>query len=211
MIDSILFDLDGTLWNSIRSILPCWQRTAWEKAGVKLTYEDLASIMGKRHQEIGDQFFPHLPPEQRLALTLECCREECVGLDQVGGELYDGVDATLRLLAKSYPMAIVSNCTEGYIEAFLKAHHFENCFVDFEHPGRTGLSKGENIRLVMQRQGMQHGIYVGDTQGDCQAARQAGIPFIHAQYGFGRVDPQLCDGLLPVFSDLPRVLEKWSR
>lgn len=207
-LDAVLFDLDGTLWNSIRSILPCWQRLGRERAGVEITAEMLASIMGKQHQEIGDLFFPNLKdPQERLALTLECCREECVGLDVTGGDLYPGVEETLRNLAQRYPMAIVSNCGPGYIEAFLKAHHFSDCFVDFEHSGNTGLSKGENIRLVMERNGWKQAVYVGDTLGDAMAARAAGIPFVFASYGFGVVSPEDYAVKMEDFSRLPEILD----
>ena len=75
----------------------------------------------------------------------------------------------------------------GYIEAFLEAHGLASYFADYEHPGRTGLSKGENIRLVMERNGVRHGVYVGDAQVDLEGARFARIPFLWARYGFGSV------------------------
>ena len=51
--------------------------------------------------------------------------------------------------------------------------------------GRTGLDKGSNIRLVMERNNITQAVYVGDTQKDAAAAEKAGIPFIFAEYGFG--------------------------
>ena len=60
-------------------------------------------------------------------------------------------------------------------------------FKDWECIGRTGRPKGENIQLVVQRNGLKSPVYVGDTILDCQAAQQAGVPFIHASYGFGEV------------------------
>ncbi|MEW8993698.1 HAD family hydrolase [Clostridium sp.] len=61
-------------------------------------------------------------------------------------------------------------------------------FIDFEHPGRTGLTKGENIKLIINRNNLKNPMYVGDTQGDRNAARTAGIPFVYAAYGFGKVE-----------------------
>ena len=55
-------------------------------------------------------------------------------------------------------------------------------------PGRTGLTKGENIKLVIKRNNLKNPIYVGDTQGDANAAKFAGVPFIFAEYGFGEVE-----------------------
>ena len=60
-------------------------------------------------------------------------------------------------------------------------------FLDTENAERTGLSKGENIRLVLDRNSIDAAIYVGDTQKDLDAALFAGIPFVHAAYGFGTV------------------------
>ncbi len=65
--------------------------------------------------------------------------------------------------------------------------------------GRTGMVKGPNIRLLMERHGIQTAIYVGDTTGDEQASRLAGIPFVWASYGFGRADaPDAVIDSLPV-------------
>ncbi len=50
--------------------------------------------------------------------------------------------------------------------------------------------KGTNIRLCMERNGLTRAVYVGDTKGDLDSARKAGIDFIYAAYGFGDVDVQ---------------------
>ena len=48
--------------------------------------------------------------------------------------------------------------------------------------------KGENIRLIMERNQIKDAVYVGDTAGDAQACRLAGVPMIYAAYGFGNVE-----------------------
>lgn len=39
----------------------------------------------------------------------------------------------------------------------------------------------------MERNGLRDVVYVGDTQGDADACRDAGVPFVFAEYGFGDV------------------------
>ena len=39
----------------------------------------------------------------------------------------------------------------------------------------------------MERNQIQSPVYVGDTQGDADACRDAGVPFVFAAYGFGQV------------------------
>ena len=69
-----------------------------------------------------------------------------------------------------------------------QAHGLGKYFADFENPGRTGLPKADNIALVVERNGLRRPLYIGDTQGDFDAAAKAGVPFLHAAYGFGQID-----------------------
>ena len=79
-------------------------------------------------------------------------------------------------------------------------------FDDIEMSGRTGKGKGENIRLLMERNHISKAVYVGDTVGDEKAARQAGIPFIYAAYGFGRAIRPDC--IIQEIRDLPEALDQ---
>ena len=54
--------------------------------------------------------------------------------------------------------------------------------------GDNDLLKADNIKLIVERHGLKTPVYVGDIQGDADSSAQAGVEFIHAAYGFGRVD-----------------------
>lgn len=71
---------------------------------------------------------------------------------------------------------------------FFKAHKLDKYFDDFECSGVTGLSKGENNKIIMERNKLKSPIYVGDTAGDAESAKAAEIPFVYARYGFGNVE-----------------------
>ncbi|MGY3714420.1 HAD family hydrolase [Sutcliffiella cohnii] len=188
-MDSIIFDLDGTLWDSSKTVLTAWNEILRKKDGInELTVEDLQGTMGLQMHEIGKKLFPSLDDQAREQLLQECGDLENVYLENSGGILYDSVEETLEALSEKYKLYIVSNCQEGYIETFYKYHQLEKYFLDFENPGRTGLSKGENIKLIMERNSLSNPVYVGDTEGDLKAARYAGIPFVYATYGFGKVE-----------------------
>ncbi|AST91900.1 HAD family hydrolase [Sutcliffiella cohnii] len=188
-MDSIIFDLDGTLWDSSKTVLTAWNEILRKKDGInELTVEDLQGTMGLQMHEIGKKLFPSLDDQAREQLLQECGDLENVYLENSGGILYDSVEETLEALSEKYKLYIVSNCQEGYIETFYKYHQLEKYFLDFENPGRTGLSKGENIKLVIERNSLSNPVYVGDTEGDLKAARYAGIPFVYATYGFGKVE-----------------------
>jgi phosphoglycolate phosphatase len=78
-------------------------------------------------------------------------------------------------------------------------------FSDYEEWGRTGLLKADNIRLVMERNGDDSAVYVGDIQKDADAAAEAGIPCIWAAYGFGHIKEPA--GVLNSFTELPAVID----
>jgi len=184
----VIFDLDGTLWDSIPGVIATWNAVFQEHEATRhvvLDRERMAGLMGKTMPQIGALLFPELSVAERRAITDSCAERENDYLRVHGGTLYPGLEELLTELKKSYRLSIVSNCQNGYIDAFLDAHGLWQYFDDFEMSGRTGQPKGENIRLVLQRGEIARAIYVGDTDGDEAAARIAGIPFVWASYGFG--------------------------
>ena len=189
-IDSIIFDLDGTLWDSTEGVSKTWSLVLnkYDYERKEVTVEDLHSCMGKQLDEIGKILFPKLSSEVRKNLMNECCTLENEYLVEHGGVLYAKVEETLKELSKKYKLFVVSNCQDGYIECFFKAHKLDKYFTDYECPGRTGLSKGENNKLVIERNNLKKPVYVGDTEGDAESAKVAGIPFVFAKYGFGSVE-----------------------
>lgn len=184
------FDLDGTLWNSLEAVSYSWKEAVKNIPDVPRppSDEEIAGVMGLPPKGIAAKLFPYLSPERAMEVFDICTELEIKHVRQVGGRLFDGLISTLDYLSAKYPLYIVSNCQLGYIEAFLEFHGLTKYFVDHENAENTGLSKGENIKLVMARNGFADTIYIGDTAGDERAAREAGVPFIFATYGFGQAE-----------------------
>ncbi|MGI2326845.1 HAD family hydrolase [Planococcus sp. YIM B11945] len=201
-MDSIIFDLDGTLWDSREAIAISWNQVfeKLEEGNFSVTKDDLTAMMGLQIEEIGEKLLPNLSASKRKELLDRCSMVENDYLIEHGGILYPDVKEVLERLAQKYKLFIVSNCQEGYIEAFLEYYGLGNLIQDFENPGRTGLLKGENIKLVMDRNQLASSVYVGDTKKDYEAAQLAGIPFVYAAYGFGDVHDS--DYTIQQFRDL---------
>ncbi len=200
----LMFDLDGTLWDSAQGVAESWNEV-FLKADPSLpplTAEDVHGVMGMTMKEISQVLQPGIDPEIRDRVFEECCRHEVDYLYDHPGQLYPRLRETLEVLrGMGYELAIVSNCQLGYVAAFLHSSGVGDLFLDYEEWERTGLVKGENIRLVMERNGYTKAVYIGDTRKDQEAAQLAGIPFIHAAYGFGEtVRP---DGVINALADLP--------
>jgi len=189
-IDSIIFDLDGTLWNAIEGVCGAWKSILSKYPNIKrvVTPKDMEGCMGLQISEIGKKLFPDLDEDFQMKLMKECCETEQVYLGEHGGKLYPKLEETLKRLSEKHKLFIVSNCQNGYIQCFFKAHKLDKYFIDFECSGVTGLSKGENNKILMGRNNLKSSIYVGDTMGDAESAKVAEIPFIYARYGFGNVE-----------------------
>lgn len=202
MIDSIIFDLDGTLWDGTDGAAVIWREEASKYPEVtdSITADKLKALYGRPLEEIALLLLPSASREVALSIMEESVVKQCPYLEKHGGILYPNLEATLKELKKKYKLYIVSNCEEGYIQCFLKAHKLEEYFLDYEYPGRTRLSKAENIKLIIERNHLSNPIYVGDTLGDEKASRLANIPFVYAKYGFGKAESY--DYVLETFEDL---------
>ena len=147
-MDSIIFDVDGTLWDSTEVVAKAWNN--------------------------------YLQKEEHMNITFTA--------DQLkAAPLYEDLEKALQILSAKYPLYIVSNSQCGYIELFLEKNGFGKYFRGHLCNGDTGLDKGSNIRQIADQNGLKSPVYIGDTMGDFEACRKAGVPFILAEYGFGKV------------------------
>lgn len=198
----IIFDMDGTLWDSAEGVAKAWSSVVARQytKGRVITTEEIQSVMGKTMDVIAAELFPELPTDEREDLLQLCCENENEYLRIHGGILYPDLENTLKELQEKYPLYIVSNCQSGYIEAFLEYYGFSSYFEDIECYGNNGLEKSDNIKDVVERNGLDDAVYVGDIQGDYDASQTAGVRFIHAAYGFGTINEYV-----PAIESLPEL------
>ncbi|MCD7833352.1 MAG: HAD family hydrolase [Lachnospiraceae bacterium] len=190
-IDGIILDVDGTLWNSTGIVAKAWTRAVRENGCPErtVTPQMLQALFGRTMDVIAAHLLPDLTVEHRSRIMDFCCVYEQQELAADECRIcYPGVEETIRELSGVLPLFIVSNCQKGYIELFLEKTGLAPFVKDIECYGNTGKGKSDNIRLLMERNGLKSPVYVGDTQGDADAAKEAGIPMIFAKYGFGTVD-----------------------
>ena len=189
--ESLIFDIDGTLWDS-RALVAEGYNIQLRKEGLDhlcTDAESLRPLFGMVMEDLADRLFPSIPVPQRYELTLRCMETENKYLFENECRIgYPNVKETLEALSKKYRLFIVSNSQQGYPELcigklglgdFMEGHL---CF------GDTGTSKGQTILTLIRKYNIGSCIYIGDTQGDLEACREAGIPFIFAAYGLGQAD-----------------------
>lgn len=186
-IEMIIFDLDGTLWNTedisyevINEIVEKYDFIE------KISKDTVAKTMGCTFDETAEMYMPYLEKEKREEILQEILDATSKKLTEVGGIIYDGLEEVLIELKKKYKLAIVSNCAAGYIESFLYSSNLTNYFEDFAAAAKMKVSKTEAIKEVLKRNNITKAIYVGDTIKDFEASQGAEMEFIQAKYGFGQ-------------------------
>ena len=188
--ESLILDIDGTLWDS-RALVAEGYNLQLADEGLERYFVDaegLKALFGKVMTEIADAMFPDLPENCRYALMERCMARENRYLEENPCRIgYPGIVEALETLSRRHRLFIVSNSQRGYPELCMDKLGIRELISGHLCFGDTGTDKGTTIRILMETYGISSAAYVGDTQGDREAAEKAGIDFLWAAYGFGAV------------------------
>ena len=189
--ESLIFDIDGTLWDS-REVIAGGYNAQLTEEGLERFFVDaelLKTVFGKTSTEIADIIFEGLAPEIKYPLIERCIKRGGGSLrEDVSSMGYPNVKETLEQLVKNHRLFIVSNSECGYPELCTKKLGIEHLFSGHLCYGDTLTCKGETIKKLMADHNITSACYIGDTMGDMEASDYAGIPFVFCTYGFGTPD-----------------------
>ena len=205
---ALIFDIDGTLWDS-RAIVASGYNDYLRSIGradLQVDAEYLKTLFGKTMTEIADIMLSSIEVPRRYEVMVGCMDREDEFLHENPCDIaFPGVLELLPELKKEYRLFIVSNAQCGYPELMMDKLGIRPLFEGWMCFGDTGLPKGDTIRILMERHHISSAVYLGDTQGDLEASRRAGIPFLFCRFGFGT--PETFDASIDSFDQLPKILE----
>ena len=207
-MDGIIFDVDGTIWDATEVVARTWTHYVKEHTQLNtvITAPMLKSLFGQLLPDISRQLFPSLSQEDQLKLIDILCKKEHEALKKEGAPVYENMEEVLKELSGRFPLFIVSNCQCGYIEVMMKGAGMEPYIKDFLCFGQTQTSKDQTILKLMEKNNLTNPVYVGDTQGDADSCKKAGVPFIFAEYGLGDVKEDY--PTIHSFSELKNILRE---
>ena len=189
--ESLIFDIDGTLWDS-RALVAEGYNIQLKKEGLDhlcIDAETLRPLFGKVMTAIADSIFASIAVPERYELMERCMDTENKYLFENECKIgYPKVKETLEALSKNYRLFIVSNSQCGYPELCIEKLGLGDYIEGHMCFGDTGTSKGQTILTLIRKHNIGSCIYIGDTQGDLEACQEAGIPFIFCGYGLGQAE-----------------------
>lgn len=206
--EMIIFDLDGTLWETSETTFESANKVLKEYNILDKTVslDIVKNSMGSSFEECAENYMPYLEKDAREKIFAEMLKFNSKRLSEIGGNVYKNLEETLKTLNQKYKLAIVSNCGAGYIESFLVSSKLEKYFCDYMAAAQYKITKSEAIKRVMNQNNIESAIYVGDTVKDYSSSQGAGIDFIQAKYGFG--DDLHTEYSINDITELPKLLEK---
>ena len=186
MRNSIIFDLDGTLWEVIDSTYKSANFIVNKYNLEEISKDTICKAFGLNREESAKLYFPYMGLNESTKLIDEIAVINIENLKNNGGNVYPNVKEILSELADKYDLYIVSNTADiEYIEAFLKLSDTKDYFKNYIAASSLNISKADAIKKVIDDGKIEKAVYIGDTRIDMEAAYANNIPFIQAKYGFG--------------------------
>lgn len=187
--DSLIFDMDGTLWDAVDTYAHSWN-VVFGEMGIDKTIDRhiLAPMVGWEGKKVIETLMPEFDHQKRLDIyaIVNDRRHSLIG--DMGGIMYDGVMEGLPKLAEKYKLFILSNCAKGIIRQFINWAGIDAYITDEIAYGTNFMPKNFNIKQLIETHDLKAPVYIGDTAGDGEQTRLAGIPFVFVSYGFGTTD-----------------------
>ena len=175
----ILFDLDGTLLNTLDDLMDAVNHTVEVFGYPRHSREEVRRFVGNGAGRLLQLSVPQGRDWQEpLAAFQSYYREHC----QIKTAPYPGIMEALYAL-KKYPLAIVSNKPDAAVKK-LCAQYFPGIYAQGEHPGCPRKPSPDMVRIAMEHIGVDRCIYVGDSEVDVLTAHNAAVPCLSVLWGF---------------------------
>lgn len=208
--DAVLFDLDGTLLDTLDDLAGATNATLAHFGFPARTRDEVRAFVGNGVGVLVERALPAGCDAAQRDEALAWFRAYYAAHAQEKTRPYDGVDALLRALhRRGTPFAIVSNKPEGAVRA-LNGHYFGGlaAFCAGDLPGRRRKPAPDSVFAALNALGVaaERAVYVGDSEVDVATAKNAGMALIAVDWGFRSREQLLRAGAAHIVSTADALL-----
>jgi phosphoglycolate phosphatase len=185
---AVIFDLDGTLLNTLDDLADGVNHTLAEFNYPQRSKQDIRRFLGNGIERLAKLVLPPEVTEAKFREVYKAFKEYYTDHCQIKTRAYDGIEEVLKTLkADGYKLAIVSNKNAEAVAA-LNQIYFKD-YVSVAIGQKAGIRKKpapDTVLAAMEVLGVakQDAIYVGDSEVDKATADNTGMDAILVTWGF---------------------------
>ena len=183
MKTGILFDLDGTLLNTLDDLLDATNYALRLHGYPERTLPELRRFVGNGAENQIRLSLPEGSSAEEVQRVLTDYKNYYTAHCQIKTKPYGGIPEVLEQLREKYPIAIVSNKPDAAVKA-LCADYFPSLYALGEIPGCPRKPEPDMVHKAMEALGVESCVYVGDSEVDVLTAKNAGVPCVSVLWGF---------------------------
>lgn len=183
MKTGILFDLDGTLLDTLEDLKDAVNYTLRTYGCPERTLEEIRSFVGNGAERLIRLSLPGREDDPGVEEVLGFFKKYYADHAQIKTCPYDGILEALTQIRKQYPVAIVSNKPDIAVKPLCRAY-FGDVYALGEAAGCPRKPAPDMLHKAMRAIGVDKCIYVGDSEVDVITAQNAGFPCLSVLWGF---------------------------
>ena len=179
----ILFDLDGTLLNTLEDLQDAVNYALGQYGCPARSLEEVRTFIGNGAEQLIRLSLPGKENDPPVAEVLATYQRYYASHSQIKTRPYDGILEALQQIGQQFPIAIVSNKPDIAVKP-LCADYFGDIYARGESDDCPRKPAPDMVLKAMAEIGVDKCIYVGDSDVDVVTARNAGVPCLSVLWGF---------------------------
>lgn len=184
MKTGIIFDLDGTLVNSLEDLHRCTNYILRQFGCPERSLEEIRQFVGNGARRLIQLALPGKEDDPPLETVLEAYQTYYNAVCNEGTtHVYPGVLEALAAIREKYPVAVVSNKPDGAVRALCR-DFFGDIYALGVTPDCPRKPDRAMVDRAMEAIGVDTCVYVGDSEVDVETAKNAGVPCLSVLWGF---------------------------
>ena len=183
MKTGILFDLDGTLLNTLEDLQDSVNYALAQYGCPPRALSEVKEFIGNGARKLIERSLPGKENDPDVDEVLATYQAYYKTHSRIKTKPYDGILQALAEISAKYPVAIVSNKPDAATKALCK-DFFGDIYARGESDDCPRKPAPDMLQKAMEIIGVDTCIYVGDSEPDVQTAKNLGVKCLSVLWGF---------------------------